>query len=103
MQIEYRLFSCSGYNKVNFPRNPHGVVVPVKFTGIDHSDINREPTQNEFGIQNVFHDVCHFLLAESDAGVSKTDVLAVVFAWTVYISPALDIIPFTFHEQKGIG
>ena len=44
----------------------------------------------------------HFLLAEADAGVSQSNVLAVVFVGVVKIALALDIPAFAFGEEEGI-
>ena len=96
------LLATGGCNEVNFPCPLSNLSLGILLIAVDDTDVNGAFTDQEFIVNDILHDMRHFLLAEADTGVSQPNILTVVFVGIVKIAFALDIPAFTLGKQKRI-
>ena len=101
-RLNVNFLASFGSDAIDFPRNLHGIAGLALLKTVYDSDIDSAPADDQLIIDNILHDVCQFLLAETDAGVAQAGVLTVVFVGVLKIRLALHIIAFAFTEQEGI-
>ena len=85
-RLDIDLFAAQGRNKIALSCHLCEFSDGSPFSGVNNIHIYRATTKDQFVVNDVFHDIGHFLLPETDAGVSKPDVLAVVFIGVVKIA-----------------
>ena len=96
------LLAAGGRNEVNFPCDRRELSFGIFLIALDNADVNGAFTDQQLIENDIFHDVCHFLLAEADTGIPQSNVLTVVFVGIVKIALALDVPALAFGEEKGI-
>ena len=80
------LLAAGGCNEVDFPRNRRDLSFGIFLIAIDDADVNGAFADHQLIENDVLHDMRHFLLAETDAGISQPNVLTVVFIGIVKIA-----------------
>ena len=96
------LLSFGGRNEVDFPCPLRNLTFGILFIAVDDSDVNGAFTDQEFIVNDVLHDVSHFLLTKSYTGVSQPHILTVEFVRIVKIAFAFHIPALALGKQKGI-
>lgn len=66
------------------------------------TDINCTATNYKLVVNDVFHDVSHFLLTESDARISQSYILAIILVGIIEIALAFNIPTLAFTEKECI-
>ena len=59
-------------------------------------------TSDQLTVDDIFHQVCRFRLAEIDARISEAWICGIVFDWIVEIMPSFDVISRGFVKQKCV-
>ena len=67
-----------------------------------HAYIDWVSTSDQLTVDDVFHQVCRFRLAEIDACISEAWICGIVFDWIVEIMPSFDVISRGFVKQKCV-
>ena len=67
-----------------------------------HAYIDRVSASDQLTVDDVFHQVCRFCLAEIDARISEAWICGIVFDWIVEIMPSFDVISRGFVKQKCV-
>ena len=69
---------------------------------LDYADIDRVPAAKQLVVDDVFHEVCRFVLPEVHAGVAESGIGGVVFTWRFKVPPSLYIVPLRLADKKGV-
>ncbi|MBQ6867219.1 MAG: F0F1 ATP synthase subunit A, partial [Clostridia bacterium] len=67
------------------------------------ADINCTATNYKLVVNDVFHNVSHFLLTESDACISQSYILAIILVGIIEIALTFNIPTLAFTEKKCIS
>ena len=102
MHYDINLSASLGSNKIDLTRNADLLALLVAFSCSDHANVNRESTDDQLVVNDIFHNMRHFGLTESDTRVTKSNVLAVIFVGIVKVRASLYVISFAFRKQEGI-
>ena len=94
--------ATGGCNEVDFPCNLSNLPLGILLIAVDDTDVNGAFTDQQFIVNDILHDMRHFLLAEADTGISQSNILTVVFVGIVKVALALDIPALAFGEEEGI-
>ena len=70
----------------------------VLFAAVDDTDIYFAAANAQLVVDNVLHDVRHFLLAEADSCIAKPQIIAVILVGIIKIVLALHIKAAAFLE-----
>lgn len=79
------LLAAGGCNEVDFPRDRSDPSFGIFLIAIDDADVNGAFTDHQLIENDVLHDMRHFLLTETDTGISQSNILAVILVG-VYFS-----------------
>ena len=69
-RLDIGLLSPVSCNEVNLTGNSSGLSGLVLLIGLDNPNINRAFPNNQFIVNDVFHDVGHFLLTEANTRIA---------------------------------
>ena len=100
--LDVETFAGPVYDEVDFAGDAGARPGGRSFPGEDDSDIDAPAAGDEFVVDDVFHDVGFFLVAEKGSGVAETDIFAVVFLGVVEIGVPLDVVAFGLGEEIGV-
>ena len=87
--LDIDFLATDGRHKVDFPGYLNSTAFFVLIIAIYNTNIHRASTDNQIVIDDIFHNVGHFLLTEADPGISQTNVLAVILVGVVEVALAL--------------
>ena len=100
--LDISLFAAKGGDEVDFTGNLHSAALFILGVAVNNANIHRTATDDKFIVDDVFHDVGHFLLTEADAGIPEADIFAVVLVGIVKVVFALYIPALTLAEKECI-
>lgn len=90
-------------NKVDLPCHLNGSALCILFTAVNDTNVHSTIPDDKVVEENVLHNVGHFLLAEPDSRIAKSDVFAIILVWVVEVAFAPDILAFALGKKEGIG
>ena len=96
--LDIGLFAAASGNKVNLTGNLRKMTELVLFAAVDDTDIYFTAANAQLVVDNVLHDVRHFLLAEADSCIAKPQIIAVILVGIIKIVLALHIKAAAFLE-----
>ena len=100
--LDVHLFPALGRDEVDLPWRLHGIAGLVPFERVYDPDIHGTPADDQLVIDDVLHDVRQLLLAEADAGIAQTNILAVVFVGVFEVRLSLHVVALALAEQECI-
>ena len=100
--MDIRLFAARTCNKVNLSRYLDGTVFAVVFGRVYDADVYTAFTNDQFVVDDIFHDMGEFLLAESDPRGSEPYVFAIVFVGIIKVVFPFHVKTLTFAEKECV-
>ena len=101
--LDIGLFAAASGNKVNLTGNMRKLTELVLFAAVDDTYIYFTAANAQLVVDNVLHDVRHFLPAEADSCIAKPQIIAVILVGIIKIVLALHIKAAAFLEQVCVG
>ena len=95
-------FSANSSNEINLSWYLHATPFLIGIGAVNNAHIHRTATHNQLVVNNVLHNVSHLLLTESDACITETNILAIVFIRIIKIVLALYVPTLALAEEKSI-
>jgi len=82
-RLDVGFSSSARCDKINLPGDLNGPTGFILLGSVNNANIDFTAANTQVIVDDVFHDMRHFLLAKTDSRVPQPDVIAVILVWIV--------------------
>lgn len=100
--LDIDLLAADGGHEVDLPCHLDSAPFLIFIVAVHDANIYGTSTDDQIVVDDILHDMGHFLLAETDPGISQPQVLAVVFVGVIKIILPLHIPSFALAKQECV-